>query len=238
MADADGLPAPVARPVRTRRGRQAEAARNDLVVLAAAREVFAEQGADAPVAAVAERAGVGIGSLYRRYGSKEDLLRYLCLVALRQAVADAEAGLTVPDPWEGLAGFIRASVAAGTGSLGPLAGAIETTPEMWQASRRGQELLSLLVERARAAGAVRADVTALDVAHLIELFGRLGPAGAAGLAGAGPAGAGPAAEERVIRQRLLAIALDGLRSVSVAGELPGPAPTVAYYEGRWVKRPS
>lgn len=216
------------RPVRTHRGRQAEAARNDLVVLAAAREVFATLGADAPVAAVAERAGVGIGSLYRRYGSKDDLLRHLCLLAMEQSIEAAEAALDVPDPWQGLAGFVRASVAAGTGSLGPLAGAIETTPEMWQASRRGRELLGQLVDRARAAGLVRADVTPLDIAHLIELFGRFGRFGPA-VAGGG--------EQEAIRQRLLAIALDGLRPGPASAPLPEPAPTVAYYERRWAKHP-
>lgn len=211
---------------RTRRGRQAEAARNDLVVLAAAREVFATMGADAPVAAVAERAGVGIGSLYRRYGSKDDLLRHLCLLAMRQSIEAAEAALEVADPWAALAGFVRASVAAGTGSLGPLAGAIESTPEMWQASRRGRELLGQLVSRARTAGVVRADITPLDVAHLIELFGRLGPSDAKA-----------PGEQEAIRQRLLAVALDGLRAGQEFGPLPEPAPTVAYYEGRWAKRP-
>jgi AcrR family transcriptional regulator len=55
------------------RGRRAEAARNDQRILDAAREVFvADPGA--PIAAVAKRAGVGIGALYRRYASKEELL--------------------------------------------------------------------------------------------------------------------------------------------------------------------
>lgn len=207
---------------RSRRGRQAEAARNDLIVLAAAREVFATLGADAPVAAVAERAGVGIGSLYRRYGSKDDLLRHLCLLAMRQSIEAASEALEMADPWAALAGFVRTSVAAGTGSLGPLAGAIETTPEMWQASRRGRELLGRLVDRARSAGVLRTDVTPLDVAHLIELFGRFGPARSGG------------SEDEAIRQRLLAIALDGLRPA--AEPLPEPAPTAAWYEGRWARR--
>ncbi|HEX6524445.1 MAG TPA: helix-turn-helix domain-containing protein [Streptosporangiaceae bacterium] len=208
---------------RSRRGRQAEAARNDLVVLAAAREVFAAMGAEAPVSAVAERAGVGIGSLYRRYGSKDDLLRHLCLLAMRQAVAAAEDALTVADAWEGLTRYIRSAVTQGTGSLAPLAGAIDTTPEMWEVSRRGRELVASLVERARAAGALRADVTPLDVAHLVEMFGRLGPVR-------------PESEEYVIRQRLLAIALDGLRSGMVTTPLPDPAPTTEYYERRWARR--
>lgn len=56
------------------RGRQAQAARNDELILQAAREVFLADPA-APIAAVAARAGAGIGALYHRYASKEDLLR-------------------------------------------------------------------------------------------------------------------------------------------------------------------
>jgi AcrR family transcriptional regulator len=158
-----------------RRGRQAEAERNDRRVLDAAREVFAEQGPDAPVSAVAQRAGVGMGSLYRRYGSKADLLRHLCLLAMRQTIEAAEDGLAEPDPWAGLAGYVRACVGFGSGSLGALAGTIESTPEMWQASRRSRELLGALLTRAQQSGAVRPDLTVLDIAWLIELFGRHGP---------------------------------------------------------------
>jgi len=206
---------------RSRRGRQAEAARNDMVVLAAAREVFAAMGAQAPVSAVAERAGVGIGSLYRRYGGKDDLLRHLCLLALRQSIAAAQEALDAGDAWDGLAGYIRTAVAQGTGSLAPLAGAIETTLEMRQASRHGRDLLGLVVRRAKDAGVLRADVTPLDIAHLIELFGRLGPMSAG-------------SAEHGIRQRLLAIALDGLRAGSGI-PLPDPAPTTEHYEGRWAR---
>src|ERR1700722_4204909 len=74
------------------RGRQQEAARNDRRVLDAAREVFATQGWDAPVSAVAERAGVGMGSLYRRYGSKTELLQRLCVVAMEQNIGAPRAG--------------------------------------------------------------------------------------------------------------------------------------------------
>jgi AcrR family transcriptional regulator len=206
----------------SRRGRQAEAARNDLIVLAAAREVFAAQGADAPVSAVASRAGVGVGSLYRRYGSKDDLLRELCLLALRQSVSLAELSLQSADAWEGLAGYIREAVAQGTGALAPLAGSIATTPEMWSTSRRGRELLGMLVQRAQAAGTLRADVTPLDIAHLIEMFGRLGPASS-----------GDESPEHAIRLRLLTIALDGLRAETAASPLLGAPPTAAHYEARW-----
>ena len=59
------------------RGRQAQAAHNDELILQAAREVFLDDP-EAPVSAVAAGAGVGIGALYHRYASKEDLLRTLC----------------------------------------------------------------------------------------------------------------------------------------------------------------
>jgi AcrR family transcriptional regulator len=201
------------------RGRQAEAARNDQRVLNAAREVVAELGPGAPVSAIAERAGVGMGSLYRRYGSKDDLLRRLCTLAMEQSTEAAQAGLAASDAWAGLAGYVQASVARGTGALAPLAGTIETTPQMWEISRRGRSLLEQLVTRAQRDGALRADVTALDVAWLIEFFGRPGPAPAA-------------TEDEAIRQRLLAIALDGLRRPG-AGPLPGRPPSERHYERRW-----
>ena len=69
------------------RGRQAEARRNDLVVLEAARDVFTAQGAGAPVSAVAGRAGVGMGTLYRRYGSKTELLQRLCVLRISAVVS-------------------------------------------------------------------------------------------------------------------------------------------------------
>jgi AcrR family transcriptional regulator len=204
---------------RPRRGRYAEAERNDLLVLDAAREVFAARGADATVAAIAERAGVGMGSLYRRYGSKDELLRHLCILAMQQAIEAAAAALAEADAWTGLAGYVRTCVAQGSGALAPLAGTIETTPRMWEMSRRGRRLLEELVIRAERDGGLRADVTALDIAWLIELFGRSGPAL-------------PGAEDHAVRERLLAIALDGLRARH-AGPLPGTPPAARHYEERW-----
>jgi AcrR family transcriptional regulator len=209
--------------VRSRRGRQAEAARNDRRVLDAAREVFASCGADAPVSAVAERAGVGMGSLYRRYGSKAELLRCLCTLAMEQAIEAAQTGLAADDAWDGLAGYVRACVGFGSGALATLAGTIETTPQMWETSRRGRQLLDELVTRARREGGLRPDVTALDVAWLIELFGRAGPGW-------------PEPADGSVRDRLLAIALAGLRC-SEAAPLPGGPPDARQYERRWQPRP-
>jgi AcrR family transcriptional regulator len=221
---ADLARSPGVHPGRPRRGRQAEAQRNDRRVLDAAREVFAARGADAPVSAVAERAGVGMGSLYRRYGSKADLLRHLCTLAMEQAIEAAEAGLAAEDAWSGLVGYVRACVGFGSGALASLAGTIESTPRMWETSRHGRRLLDQLVTRARQEGSLRADVTALDIAWLIELFGRQGPNW-------------PEPGETGIRDRLLTIAIAGLRpDAAGAGPLPDPPPSQRQYEQRWQAR--
>jgi AcrR family transcriptional regulator len=209
------------------RGRQAEAERNDRLVLEAARAVVARCGADATVAAIAHEAGVGMGSLYRRYGTKDDLLRHVCTLAMQDTVQAAEEALAVADAWSGLAQYIRSCVGRGTGTLGALAGSIETTPGMWELSKRSRTLLGRLVRRARQAGALRDDVTPLDIAWLVETLGRSGPAA-------------PAGEDVVIRRRLTELAIDGLRAeppgATTQPRLPGPPPTASHYERRWQAR--
>ncbi|WP_436770856.1 TetR/AcrR family transcriptional regulator [Yinghuangia sp. YIM S09857] len=204
-----------------RRGRQAEAARNDLRLLAAAREVFTTLGADAPVSAVAERAGVGIATLYRRYGTKEELLQKLTVLAADQYSAAARTALAASDPWEGLAGYVRDCVAFGPGSLAPIAGTVRFTVEMEQAGRRSDELAELVVARAHDAGVLRADATTVDVFLVIEQFSRRPPV--------------PTAEDPNARERLVALVLDGLRARPDNAEfpLPGHAPSAARYDELW-----
>jgi AcrR family transcriptional regulator len=210
-------------------GRQAEARRNDRAVLDAARDVFAAQGAGAPISAVAERAGVGMGTLYRRYGSKTELLQRMCVLAMEQGTEAASEALQADDPWAGLCGYIRACVEMRSGALGSLAGQIEMTDEMLSTARRGMTLAREVVARAHRAGSLRADVTALDIALLIESSSRRAP--------------GPAApnapdddEERNAQTRLLTVILDGLRAPG-GTPLPGRAPSAARYIGRWSRGP-
>src|SRR3712207_5942213 len=93
-----------------RMSRRAEAERNDERILASARVVFIADPA-APISAVAEHAGVGIGALYRRYPSKEELLRTICADGLARFIAAAEAALLDDgDPWQAFAAFMRACV--------------------------------------------------------------------------------------------------------------------------------
>jgi AcrR family transcriptional regulator len=215
-------------------GRQAEARRNDRAVLDAARDVFSAQGADAPVSAVAERAGVGVGTLYRRYGSKTELLQRMCVLAMEQGIEAAGEALEADDPWTGLCGYIRACVEMRSGALGSLAGQIDMTDEMLSTARRGMTLAGEVVARAHRAGSLRPDVTALDIALLIESFSRRAPGSAARGAQDAPGApdAPDADEERNAQTRLLTVALDGLRAPGVT-PLPGRAPSAARYVGRW-----
>src|SRR6187455_433337 len=137
-------------------GRRGQAVRNDERILAAAKEVFVAN-ADAPISAVASRAGVGISALYRRYPSKEELLRELCAAGLRLYVTEAEQALAGDiDPWDSFAEFLRRIVAADVHSLTVrLAGTFTPTPEMFADARRSGELNDQLVARAKAGGGLR-----------------------------------------------------------------------------------
>jgi AcrR family transcriptional regulator len=202
------------------RGRHAEGVRNDQILLDAAREVFAAHGASASVALVAARAGLGIGSLYRRYGSKAELLQRLCMLSMQQAIDAAAEALEVPDAGDALAAYIRTCVALRIGALAPLAGTIEATPDMWTLARDGRRLHDRLVQRAHRDGRLRPDVTAMDVTWMIRQFARTVPTAEADDA------------DRVLHHRLLAVAIDGLFAPA-AHPLPGRPPAAAHYEARW-----
>lgn len=90
------------------RGRKREAMENDRVVLEAAREVFAQRGWQAPMSAIAERAGVGVASIYRRYPGKDDLVRELRVRALESVNRIALAAL--PGDGSAVGRFLRAHI--------------------------------------------------------------------------------------------------------------------------------
>ncbi|MGW1056488.1 TetR/AcrR family transcriptional regulator [Micromonospora rubida] len=203
-------------------GRRAQAARNDAVILEAARAVFLDDP-KAPIAAVADRAGVGISALYRRYASKEDLLRRLCHDGLRRYVAEVEVAVADPDGWRGLVGFLERVVDADVHSLTVhLAGTFAPTPEMGQDAARSGELTAALVVRAQAAGRLRADVVVQDVGLLLE--------GCAAIRVPDPA------RTRQLRRRHLAVLLAGLSAAGGGPELPGPPPAAGELDWRWKQR--
>ncbi|MGP3937411.1 TetR/AcrR family transcriptional regulator [Nonomuraea sp. KM88] len=213
---------------RTRSWRSEEVARNDRALLKAAREVLAVDGAHASVAAIADRAGVGVGSLYRRYRTKQELFQRLCLIALREYLDAANEGLAMGDPWEGLIHYAMASIRSGPGSLAPVAGTFDVSDEMTELAERGDRAVAELVERARRAGVLRAGVTAVDLELLIEQLSKsplqeqLQRQGRTELYDAA----------LNARERIVAIALDGLRAAP-AGPLTGQAPGYELFTMRW-----
>jgi len=194
-------------------GRLGQARRNDALILDAAREVFLSDP-KAPVAAVAEQAGVGISALYRRYPSKEDLLRRLCHDGLRRFIAEAETAAAEPDPWRALTGFLERIVQADVHSLTVhLAGTFTPTQEMNDDAARAGALAAGLAERAQAAGRLRGDVVPADLDLVLE--------GCAAIRLPDPA------RTSELRRRYLRLLLDGLAAGPGAEPrppLPGPAP--------------
>ncbi|BCB81628.1 TetR/AcrR family transcriptional regulator [Phytohabitans flavus] len=198
--------------------RRAEADRNDEAVFLAARDVFADVGADAPMSAIAARAGVGMGSLYRRYPSKVDLMRAVCTTSMERSMAEADRALAEePDGWSALTRYMRRCVDLRVGSLARLAGMFPATAEMFALAERGQKVIDEITGRAKAEGTLRADVTSADIVLTISEMSAL------------PAGP--------YRHRWLALVLDGLRAPG-AGILPGPAPDWSSVRDRWVYQES
>jgi AcrR family transcriptional regulator len=202
------------------RGRQAQAAHNDELILQAAREVFLDDP-EAPVSAVAARAGVGIGALYHRYAGKEDLLRTLCRNGQQVYLAEVRRALdSDAHPWQAYTEFLRRIVAANTHGLTVrLAGMFQPSEEQMDLAEQMRTLATGLFERARASGRLRDDVTFLDVEYLLEFLARVK--------------LGDASRTAELRQRHLAVIIDGLRSGHRA-PLPGAPPTWEEQTQRWI----
>lgn len=201
-------------------GRRAEAARNDELVLEAARTVLIATP-DAPMAQIADRAGVGIGSLYRRYPSKEALVIQVCLDSMRQleAIARAAVARARTEPWEAFEEFMRSSQTAGAGGLGPsVAGTFTPPRELTESSRSMAEAVRELVRAVQEAGAVRGDITAEEIGLLFEVLRAISLGG----------------EERSgeLQQRYLTLMLQALRAPP-AGPLPGTPATWEELTRRW-----
>jgi AcrR family transcriptional regulator len=204
-------------------GRKAQAARNDRAIVDAARSVFV-QDPEAPIAAVAQAAGVGISALYRRYAGKEELLQALCADGLRRYIEVADAALGDPDPWRSFAGFIEGVIDADVHSLTVrLAGTFTPTEELHGLAEDANRLTARLLRRAKAAGAVRPDVHLNDLAMVLEQLTAVR--------------LGDAVRTRALRHRYLVMHLDALAPGETRTRLPGRPPSSAELDARWVPRP-
>ena len=201
-------------------GRRAQAARNDQLILDAARAVFIADP-DAPITAVAKQAGVGISALYSRYASKEELLRRLCTDGLRVFVVETEAALADNrDHWTVLTSYMRRLADADTSSMtASLAGTFTPTEDMFALAARGGQLLGELVDRVR--DTLRPGVDAMDLSVITELV--------AAVKNPDPG------RSQELRHRYLAMMLDGLRAGD-GGPLPATPPTWQEISDRWQPR--
>lgn len=199
-------------------GRRAQAARNNQLILEAARTVFLANP-HAPISDVAKTAGVGISALYTRYASKQDLLRKLCADGLQRFVEETEAALADDrDPWTVFADYMLRLVDADTSSLTlALAGTFTPTAEMFELAERADRLSNKLFRRVRAV--LRAGVEVHDISLVFELV--------AAIKVFDPA------RTKQLRRRYLAVVLDGLRARD-RGRLPGPGPSWDELNERWI----
>jgi AcrR family transcriptional regulator len=190
-------------------GRRPPAGRRDAVrnyqrILDAARDVFGESGADASMEAIAARAGVGVGTVYRRFASKDALIDELLRLAQAEALAAAGQALVRPDG-HGLEQFLRAlgTMFAGHARYARL---LLQRPADGDASRRVRAAVDELTARALAAGVLNPDVTVGDVMALIWAMRGLAET------------AGEVAPDSW--QRFLDIHLAGLRAVGALSSTP------------------
>jgi AcrR family transcriptional regulator len=155
---------------------RADAQRNLVRVLEAAREVFAEQGMDAPVTDIAERAGVGVGTIFRRFPTKDDLLVAVVEQRTAQLIDVADAALDSADPGAALRSFMETAAAMHISDVCWC----EAGSDLF--GRDGiRELIDVLVgkmgellTRAQTAGQVRSDVRALDIPVLLMAVAKSG----------------------------------------------------------------
>lgn len=157
---------PIAQKPRLQR---ADARRNHDKVLTAARAQFAEHGLETSMEAIARDAGVGVGTIYRHFPTKEDLLQALADDRFEGLAAAARAALEVEDPWEAFAGFMThsAQVMANDRALSE---AMDQLPGLCSSAAARVDMLGhvgAVIARAQHSGDLRPDVVAEDVPALI-----------------------------------------------------------------------
>ncbi len=204
---------PITSDQATDRPLRRDAERNRLLILEAAREVFATRGLDAGLDEIARHAGLGVGTVYRRFPDKEQLIDALFeerVDAIRDVAARA---LELEDPWNGFACFMEWGLELQMADRGLKELLLTTRPgleRVAEARQRIRPFADAVIERAQATGVLRADFSAREI-PLIQLM----------LSGVIDA---CREEEPELWRRYLAVLLAGLRA-DAAGPLPVAALT-------------
>jgi AcrR family transcriptional regulator len=196
--------APAARPLR------ADARQNYARLLSAAAAAFAAHGPDAPLEEIARSAGVGIGTLYRHFPTRQTLLEAVFLDSIEALGAEANALLAAPDPGAALDSWLRAVLAHNLSQRGLKEALLASGGSETAAACKAQmrEAGAALLARAQQAGAIRPDAEIGDVMRFVHAIALATEQAAEG--------AGRA-------ERLLSFMLDGLKAEAAAPSGP-PAP--------------
>jgi AcrR family transcriptional regulator len=208
-----------------------DARRNRDKLVEAGREVFAERGAAATLEEVARRAGVGIGTLYRHFPTREALVETIYEEHIGRVLAAAERASASNDPWNGLVDFLEHVLEAQARNL-PLRDVFLRHPvgdgRIADQRRRLASLLERLIVRARDQGTLRGDFTFGDLSFVLWSFAPLLEA---------TAGVAPNAWRRHLR-----ILLDGMRAEAATPQLARPLSgrrleaAIAALRGRYHRR--
>ena len=153
-----------------------DAERNRQRILAAAAEVLSERGLDATLDEVARAAGVGVGTVYRRFPDKESLIEELFRDRIDAMVIAAEQAFTEPDPWQALVSYLEFAISLMAGNAGLRQILMFSTygkQRVAYARGRMQPVVTKLVERAQASGDLRPDFAGTDVKMIVFMMSSL-----------------------------------------------------------------
>jgi AcrR family transcriptional regulator len=194
---------------------RSDARRNRAALIASARELFGREGVDVSVEEITQHAGLGMGTLYRHFPTKRELIDAVLEDAYAEILRLAEEAVAEADAWTGFTGFLERTLelhAQNRGVKDILASRQHSARHAEAMRRRIRPLLARLVERAQEQGTLRADFTPEDLPLLFWSAGRVVEATVKVAPGAW--------------RRYLGLMLDGLRA-EAATPLPEPALTRA-----------
>ena len=186
------------------RAERSDAVRNRKRVLAAARRRMARDGLDAQMDQIAGEAGVGVGTVYRHFPTKDELVDALAAARFERLAELAREALEEPDAWKAFEGFMRASAKIQSDDRA-LSEVLVSRPDTMTAAAERVGILDLtgeLMRRAQEAGELRPDAVPTDVPMLLCAL------------------AGTNRNPKMDPERYIAIALDGLRTPA-RSQLPG-----------------
>jgi AcrR family transcriptional regulator len=188
---------------------RADAQRNRDAVIAAAKKLFAEEGLDAQMPDVAKAAKVGVGTVYRHFPTKDDLIAALAAERFERLAERAREGIAAEDPWEGLCGFIRfaGELQADDRGLCEVMGSRQEVMNEAALAVGLDDLCDQLVKRAQRSGDLRRDLDWEDIPLIACSLGRITAVEQGPATGRWP--------------RLIEIVIDGLRAPG-SDKLPKP----------------